>query len=293
MKKSILAVAVCLCTYSIAQAQFYVEVAAGYNFGFNGNYQIGNYSSHAVNNFDDGSFSSTGSQEALCLSLGKGVGFGATFGYDFNPFMGAELGVGYLMGAPTEATSQFSSELISGGDVFFEQSRYENNISGRSIQFIPSFVLHTDKEKVNLYTRLGVLVGINTMTNESNGVIENNTMRTTEVMKREWSGGVSLGFVARPGVRFALSDQFALFAEASIIASNYVPTKGEVTAFTVNGEDQLPNLTRSQKEVEFVDKLMYDSNTLENPDTPQQQTKNSFAFSSIGLQIGGRFTLGK
>jgi hypothetical protein len=70
---------------------------------------------------------------------------------------------------------------------------------------------------------------------------------------------------------------------------NYSPKKGEVTKYTKNGEDILSSLSKSEREIEYVDHLSGNSNDF-NPDETGKNLVLQFPFSSIGLSVGFRYS---
>lgn len=84
-----------------------------------------------------------------------------------------------------------------------------------------------------------------------------------------------------------------LFAECAANCQNWAPTKGELTKSMQNGVDQLPNMDKVDKEVEFVNSYTEGSNTVNNPNEPTTELKFFMPFSSIGLNIGIVMRFGK
>lgn len=109
----------------------------------------------------------------------------------------------------------------------------------------------------------------------------------------EYTGGISFGFHGSLGFNYIINDKFMLFAECAANCQNWAPTKGELTKSMQNGVDQLPNMDKVDKEVEFVNSYTEGSNTVNNPNEPTTELKFFMPFSSIGLNIGIVMRFGK
>jgi hypothetical protein len=106
---------------------------------------------------------------------------------------------------------------------------------------------------------------------------------TAETTK--FSGGLALGYSGGLGVNYTLNDKIGLFAELNFTNMVYAPTKGELTKSTKNGINQLPSLTISQKEFEYLENF-----TINGPNPPLNQprkvTKFSVPMNTFGINIG-------
>jgi len=74
-----------------------------------------------------------------------------------------------------------------------------------------------------------------------------------------------------------------------MINLSYAPTKGEYTKYSIDGADQLPSMTTSQKEEEYVDSIDRTSSDTPSDSTPSQYLKTPYSFGSLGLKFGLRF----
>jgi len=224
-------------------------------------------------NYTSGQNSST--SEQIYFSLGKGVNFGGAFGYMFNEHIGAELGISYLLGTKTKAKDEYS-----GGTTDY-------SLSSNMLRFIPTMVIAAGTEGVNPYAKFGFVIGtggvfMDLEDNDDGDVIES---------KMKLNGGVAFGINAALGAIFKLSDNISLFGELNTINMSYAPTKGEITEATYNGTDVLPDMTTSDKEVEFVDELTYNYNNPPPDSQPSQELKYKLPFGSFGINFGVIFYL--
>jgi hypothetical protein len=267
----------------------YIEGGFGYGLPLTSNTDmLSNSTSSSTDNFDNGFFSFTRTDEVVPLNLGKGFNFAAAVGYMFNDIIGAELQVSYLVGAKTTAEDVSRQTTISGGMSSTSTSTIQTTYSSTMWRITPSIVVQGDFRKVNPYAKLGLLIGFGKTLWQQ----DDNFAGFTSSIEADLSGGVAFGVNSRLGVIFELDDLLSLFVEAQIIAMNYNPTKGEITKYVVDGDDVLSDLTTNEREVEFVDSVTFNSEEEPNPDKPFQVLTMSYPFSSVGVNLGVRFTLG-
>lgn len=241
----------------------YIKAGAGYHFAT----ATGNLG--GFNNYTSSSGSSA-TIEQVNVSFGKGIDFGGTFGYMFNENVGAEFGVSYLLGSKSKA-----KDIYTGGTT-------ECEYSAKMLRLNPAIVIAAGGENINPYAKFGLIMGFGDILY----TMEDNDQGDIYIGKWKYNGGLAFGFSAGLGANFSLNDVISLFAEVNMINMSYAPTKGEVTEATYNGVDELPNMTTSEKEIEFVDKYTYDYNNPPSDSQPRQELKIKHPFSSIGVNVG-------
>ncbi len=247
----------------------YISFNAGYGMGTStmslDNYGFTNYTSNP----------DSYTQEQIFLSLGEGININGAFGLMFNENLGAEIGVSYLMGSETEAKDVYSS-----GDGLTTYA-----ISSNMLRVSPSLVFSANMGGFKPYAKFGMLIGKGTIEFK----YEDNDPSGDEYIRHaEFGGGLALGLNAGVGALFSLSDNMAIFGEISMDNMTYAPTEGEVTKATYNGEDQLGDMTTSQKEIEFVDSYTYDYSNPPSDSEPSQELKHKFPYGKIGFNFGIR-----
>jgi len=217
-------------------------------------------------------------------SFGKGLQAGAIIGYMFNPNIGAELGISYLLGGKIKSKDEYQSGYSS--------SIYESTMSGKMLRFTPALKMTAGNGNIKPYMRIGFVVGIaGKIKSEQTETSTGDFKSTITEGEREFTGGISLGFAGALGADFMLSDNIGLFAEMGVITQSYAPKKGEITKYTVNGEDKLDEMTTSEREIEFLDSYTYTSGS-DDDDSPTKTLKMYFPFSSVGVNVGVRIALG-
>ena len=250
----------------------YVSINAGYGFNMSAqNLDLSDIDIYFVN-YSEGTNSFT--VEQVNVSLGKGLNFGGTFGYMFNKHIGAELGISYLLGGKSKAKYEYS-----GGTT-------DLSISSNMFRIIPSIVIESGLEDINPYARFGLVIGMGSVIYE----YEDTDHGDIEQQKMKLNGGVALGLNAAIGALFSLNDNISLFGEINMYNLSYAPTKGELTEATYKGVNYLPDLTTSEKEIEFVNSYTI-TNTPPPESQPRQLLKKKLPFGSVGINVGVRIAL--
>ena len=248
----------------------YAKISAGYGLQMSSQ----NIDYFNFTNFSIDTASST--QEQVKTSLGKGFVVEGAVGYMFNKNIGTELGVSYLLGAKTQTI-----QTLYG-------SRRNNSLSANMLRINPSFVVSCGFEKINPYAKLGLIIGFGKIIYEDDYISAGGGV-VSEIM--ELSGGIALGLNAGAGVIYNLNEKLSLFGEINMVNLSYSPTQGRLTKSTIDGTDRLPDLTTSEKEVDFVESYTTDTNTPYTPTEPRKELKESFPFGSAGLNVGIKITL--
>lgn len=238
-------------------------------------------------------------------SYGKGFQTGATFGYMFTENIGAELGVSYLFGAPYSIRYTNINQRI---DKYIDLTNNANNttasasssgiqdvrFSGNMLRLIPAIRITAGNGKIKPFMRIGLVIGLGGKIKSVSKITLTNTTGITEtldmVLKR--SGGVSLGVACGLGADIKLSEKFGIFAEAGVITQTWAPKKAVLTKANIDGVDQFPTMTTYERESEYYDSY---TQTYPSSDTsiPHQESKVRHPFSSIGINVGVRFSFGK
>ena len=213
------------------------------------------------------------------VSLGKGLSVGGAFGYKFNENIGAELGISYLMGSTWESKMAYSD--------FATSMTRTNEISSKMTRINPQFVISMEANKLTPYAKVGLLLGMGSMSLNSkveylDGVVEQTTI---------FNGGVATGFTTTIGASYAINDKISLFGDLNMVNMSYSPTKGIMTKYAENGVDLLSLMDPIDKEIQFVDTYVEDDNIQPSITEPSKALKIKFPFSSVGVHIGVKYTL--
>lgn len=247
----------------ISNCAFSQKMYANVNVG----YGIGMGKSFLLSEGDESSYG------LVFSSLGKGLNMGGAFGYMFSEHFGAELGVSYLMGEKTKAK-------VDDPDFITTQE-----VSSKMLRFIPTIIITGGGEKIKPYAKFGIILGTGSILSYQTYREKNINDKSSSTLKDY--GGIAFGIQGGAGATYKLSDKVSLFGEINTINMSYFAKKGKLIESTANGKDILPDLSISEKEVEYVETM---SNTfVPDMNKPKQQISFPKPFGSLGLNVGVRF----
>ncbi len=274
--KSLMILMFSVLNFSTAMAQgAYFTLGAGYNL------PTSTQTLDALSFSNEFLTDNTTTYEQKYISLGKGLSAGGAFGYMFNENIGAELGISYLMGSTWECVTDYNSST-SGGN-----AKFTNQISSKMTRINPQIVLSMEANKITPYAKVGLLLGMGSMSYTSKYDYVDGVLEQTLLL----NGGIAKGFTTTIGASYALNDKFSLFGDLNLVNLSYGPTKGMITKFTENGVDMLSLFDPIDKEIQFVDSYVEDDNIQPLITEPSKELKNKYPFSSAGIHIGIKYTL--
>ncbi len=243
----------------------YVNIGLGYGLGM-GSQNISGFTDHTVDS------SSINTESQIDVSLGKGLCLKLGFGYMINANLGFELGASYLMGSKTTSTNVLPFGLG-------KKQTISSDYYASMFVINPSIVIASGMEGFNPYAKFGMILGFASFYNEKTSSADTFAVST----KTKYDGGMAIGFNASLGCSFSVSDNISIFAELILVNMSYAPDKSEITEYTSQGIDKLSSLKVKQKQINYYDTLL----STPIPDTePNQALKQSYAFGSIGINIG-------
>jgi len=221
------------------------------------------------------------------VSLGKGLNFGLNLGYMFNGNIGIDLQCSYLLGDETTSESKDNYTFLNIN--FYDYEKI--SIKSQMFRVNPSIIIASGFDKLDPYAKFGVILGFGSITlNYLYEEYENNQLQDKEVVKWKMDGGMAFGISSALGLMYHISDLISVYGELNLVGMSYAPKKGKMTEYTINGADQLPGLTTDDKEIDFVDDITYDYDNPPSSAEPMKELKFYFPYSSIGLNIGVRFS---
>ncbi len=280
MKKLILLCITCTIVHSIAQAQeFYTRFGLGYAFPQAGQTMDGTatpYNGSASNSTISGT--NYTSYDLKKLSFSSGVHGVAAIGYMFNKHVGVETSLDYLLSAK-DYTFTYHNINISNiaSDVNILQ-RAKN-----CLLFTPALVLQSEGKRANLYTRLGIVLPLNTKITQDQvftnlpgtGAIESDDF-TWEIKNK-----FALGFSAAAGVRYQLNNRMKLWGEVSFLSLAVYAKEANLTDVSVNGQGgYLSQVPMDQR------KVVYSSNFTSTTNDYYHQPVYSQPFSNVTVNVG-------
>lgn len=289
-------------TKSNAQ-EFYIRGGAGYSLESGGT-EFNNADPNGltmIQQSTDITVNPDGSARVKSLNgtLGSGFKGNVTFGYMFNPYIGAELGFNYFSGEE-KTIGKLTSPLM--------QSEAKAYLEGLDI--MPAIYLTPAFSKLNPYARIGLLIPaagklhIDSQVYQPQIVVDPvnnisatdvNTRATTEVESR-----FSVGFAGALGVTYPISPKMHVFGEVEFknlsIKSKSAEIKEFETMGTVGGNriplpgGQLADLPTNETHFQFEDEY---TEGAPNPNEPRKIPTQYVNASGIGFNVGIRYSFGK
>ncbi len=242
----------------------YVNLHAGYGLSTSSQ----NISFLSFENSTTGNNSST--FEQIDVSLGKGLNLGGAIGYMFNKNIGAEIGVSYLIGSKYEAKNEYVGGVR------------DLTLSAKMLRIKPTLVIASGFENFNPYAKFGVVIGSGSILFE----ISNNDKGDLYETEIKFNGGLAWGLTSGVGAMYTLNKGISIYGELNMINLSYAPTKGVFTKATLNGADELMDMTTNEKEIEFVEKYTQGNTSSPNDSEPTKILRQKIPFGSFGLNLG-------
>jgi hypothetical protein len=305
IKQFVLAVIIVLFATPIHSQRIYFNLGAGYGVSAAPSIYFGtdNSSSYTLT-YDGTSTTDTYIDSYKNIkgtgSFGKGFQTGAIIGYMITKHIGAELGINYLMGTSITSKNVHTEKYIDLTNMNNNSSTStseEATTFGTMLRFTPAIRITTVAGKIKPYMRIGLVIGAGSKLHETyKSTHTAYGLTDTYALESEVSGGASLGFACGLGADFKLHDNVGFFVEMGFIAQSWAPKQGLITRSTLNGINKLPTMTTNDKETIFVDNYSVSSaSSLQNinESSPRKELKVFFPFSSVGINLGVRISLGK
>ena len=265
MKKTILSIAFSCFIGFTSQAQgLYFGGSVGYGL------KAGSTVLGSNNNAD-------GSSDVVKVSYGAGFASSLSAGYLFNKNIGAELGLGYLIGAKT--TIKNTTVNNPGTAKYSANSFYLN----------PSFVIRGGEGKIVPYGKMGIFLGMaNTGTNDNTSTTIKGGVITNAEDKIKYKGGISTGITTAFGVDYMVSDKFAIFGELFGRLASWSPARYTDATTTTTTNPSSNSSSTSSLSISGNFEKHTPSNYIGT-----NQSSIVVPFSSIGFNFGVRYFLSK
>ena len=257
----------------IPKNRFYFSIHSGYNFS-SGNTESVDRSFSDIG-FDGGNSEVSATETVktvMKINFGSGINYGASFGYNYNKYLGAEIAVSYL---------KSKSEVFDNRTNIFP-STLSISFNSKMLQIIPSLKFSAGYEKINPYIKFGLILG--------SGSISNNKQFKILPATREWNylidGGLAIGYTGAFGVDYKVSDNIAISLDANFINLTYHPKRKTLTKYLADGADSLPFYPLRGVEINFIDDIENDGTY---SGTSGRELTPSYAFGSFGFNLGVKY----
>ena|SRR6218665_1552599 len=212
-------------------------------------------------------------------SFGQGASINAYFGYLQNQHISFELGITYLQ-----------SHGFRGSAVKDTSYKQDLALSANMLRLAPTIRFTVGEKKTKLYLKAGLLIRLaGKITNESTYY----DLLNGTVIQTEWkySKGLSLGASGGLGLIRNFNTKSAIYCELFFNAQTWGPKNGNVVTYRVNGVDKIATLNPSQRNTHYLNN--YNSGGNNANYNYDQQLRQYFPFSSIGIKLGYQLAFGK
>lgn len=250
----------------------YISINTGYNFGVS---STSLYFQTSTNGIDY-------SNKKLDLSLGKGVNLDCNFGYLFNKYLAAELGISYLYGT----NSTVEGVLNNGSSV----NRFSKTYASSVIRLVPTIVISAGLPKINPYAKLGFIIGSASYKLQSDEEFEyKNGSKQSLLSTTKYDGGIALGLSNSIGVSYFYKEHICFLFELNAVNLSYAASKSIVQVLELDRVSQMAGRTVYDNQVEYFDDYSYSSSNPINTNKPRKALKENVSFNSLGFSIGAKY----
>ncbi len=246
---------------------------SGYNYSTNGYYGI-------VDTMRMDSAGYYRSKKSKYLTLGKGFDFNFIFGYDFKNNISAEINFSYLK---SDTIISHITQIYYTNITSLTYKYYSN-----SLRLIPTIGFNQNFNNFFSFIKFGCILGTTVLfyeRHENNSSTTFNTQEEEAFEKWKYFNGISLGYNARLGIGYNLTDRISCLTEINMINFSAGNNKGELITYIEDGVDKLPTLSIYDKEIKFVKQLSYFPDQA-NITQPKFELKKYFLYNSIGVKFG-------
>jgi hypothetical protein len=210
-------------------------------------------------------------------SLAPAISLSMSGGYMFNNHIGLELGL--LYGSSRQYEYVEDSVLINSIYYTIRVTTKARN----TLLINPSLLVQTGGEQLNIYTRFGLLLPINTKIDQHQ--IFTNLPGMGRVQSQDYFWKIkqqfSLGICASAGFTMKLTDRNSLFGELNLLAMSAYTKEGNLKDLIVDGEPGYLKYTDPADR-----KIVFSNNFTAPRNNFQRQPTYAIPFSSVGAQIG-------
>lgn len=232
--------------------------------------------------------------KSLSGTLGGGFKGNVTFGYMFNPYIGAELGLNYFEGSDRTIGKLTSPEMESKAVAYL-----------RGLDVMPALYLTPAFAKLNPYARIGLLIpAAGKLHIETDARAINAAGPGTDVVVRaetEVESRFSVGFAGALGVTYPIGPKLQVFGEVEFKNLSIKSKSAEIIKYetmAVNSTagvsvpvpgQQLADLPMNEKKFQFEDSYTES----DDPNAPRKIPTQYVNVGGIGVNVGIRYSFGK
>ena len=284
------------------EAKFFINLHTGYSVGLGSTFKFYPDDVSKITVTQDGSNppAKTVEYSNPTKGLGDGFRFGVGGSYVINDFMNINIDFDYFRSTIKKYRDSSFHQINqpvnnNSADEYYYSERNTTSYAATLLSFSPGVTFKAiARPKWFLYNKLGAVI-----TFRPNSLQEDRTDRfmqmgwqgfykdsaSTEIKKYEWGiRNPAYGFTGAFGGQLKLNKHIRLYAELQYSHIVFVIKKRTLTEYKVNDANLENTLSRSQREVVFVNSFSSGGNA--NPDMPSQTLIQRIPISYIGLQAG-------
>ena len=206
----------------------------------------------------------------------------------FQEAYSADVGLGFTHhnGIGFRLTAGYVQPLSHTIENVMTRMRFE----GRFFRFSPSIVIQKRVKKAKIVSTFGLQLGLGkAQLTQWHKDFPSSKLGFSEAMiNYEYSGECAVGFSGSIGILQIISDRVGITIDVVGRYQSFIPTKGRMMAYEVNGNDLMATNDWSPyySEIEFGDdsELMYWSS--DDISKPQKLYRKTFSLSGLGLTMG-------
>jgi hypothetical protein len=215
-------------------------------------------------------------------SYGKGVNLSYGLGYMFNDNFGAELSLSYLIGGINKLENFYRVDQGANPYTIEQQVKIRSNL----FRINPCFLFVANTNKLAPYAKIGFIIGWGSGKHEATEDVKyENGEKASGKFEWKFKGASPMGITSSLGIKTQTKgDHLDFFIELSYISMAGSFKKGTKTHHIINGTEYIQDLTTSEKEEVFVDKVY--ENSVQDSSKPKQVLKGKQSYDSIGFNFG-------
>jgi len=282
---------------STANAQsWYISPGIGYAFPLAGQTLDGTGTplSGSVNKYA-GSTDTLVSYSLKRASFTSGTHLSLAGGYMFNDNIGIELGLNIGMGM--KQLDFYDNNTVVSGIAANVQVQQQ---AKSPVLLTPSLVLQTGVGKLNVYTKMGMVIPLSTNIREDQifSTLPGFGAIHTEDDQYQIKNFFSFGFSASAGCMYKVSDKTSIFGEVNMLSMSIFIKEADLTNVTVDGQNSFVNgagqtVTYLSTVPQKQQKIYFSNNYTTTAADQYHQPSYAQPFSNCSISFGLKYSFGK
>lgn len=288
---SCLIFALFVCAYTTS-AQFYFRAGMGYDLPQAGqsvyDTPIPYYDFQSAYN-GTRTYSSNGAQTYNIknnTSFSSGLSLPIGIGYMINDNIGIQLDATFGIVTHKYSFTDENFPLNVGGGSTIVYNITTTQHANTPIVLSPSLLLQTSYEKLNLYSRLGFALPLNTKFTEEQVFVNAPNTGTHTVDDFTWQvkNSFAVGFTAAAGVKYKINERVSIWGELSVLSLSVYTKEQDLSSWVQNGQSVSLQYFTNAQSIKFSKTAVLDT-------TYSQFPPYAVPFSNFGFHVGVIYNL--